>query len=396
VGLALSVSAGGNIQPAGRVKPEVPACCNLRLPRDLLTMKPMHCSRTLPVRLALALAMLLALAGPSQAQQRRLRVGDSAPGLDIERWVTGDETTIDSGTVYVITFFTSDSDNSKKALAMLTELQRDLGDQGLKTVAVSWEEADVVRRFASSADTYRGVTIAADRREGTRRAWIEAAQVNQTPVAFIVDNKSKIAWIGNPVTSQDFTSVLKRVLGGRYDPRLEAQAKPGIQGAANARKVKNWRMAEKYFDEVVALDASVFASVALDKFEMLLIDMDAKDRAYEYARQLIAEDFSTDGGALQMLAEKIATDPRIPNARRDLDVALDAAQAARNVIGEDDPKAMAGVALIRFTRGEVDKAVDLQKQAYFKAAPKYKPGLRRQLDIYQQALQRQNSMKEGG
>lgn len=339
-----------------------------------------------------SLLLTLCLTMSASGQDKKLGVGASAPGLDIEQWVSGDEMTIESGRTYVVAFFTSEAQPSRKALSALNDLQKDYGDRGLTVLAISWEEPAVVSRFVESLPERPAMTIAADRREGTKRAWIDAAGIQRLPAAFLIDRKGKIAWQGSP-TASDFTAILPRVMSGRYDPRLEAQAQPGIQGAANARKVRNWRMADKYYDDVVGLDASVFASVALDRFEMHLVDMGDKAGAYAYAKTLIEEKFASDAGALQMLADKIASDPRIDTASRDMDVALAASLASAGLLGGNDPEALAGLARIRFARGEMDEALELQKQAYFSASPKHKPEYKRQLEIYQQKAERAANMK---
>ena len=125
---------------------------------------------------------------------------------------------------------------------------------------------------------------------------------------------------------------------------------------------------------------------------MHLIEMDDKAGAYTFAQRLIDTDFANDAEALQMLAERIATDHRLAKEDRDMDVALSAAEAARRILN-DDPEGLAGVATIRFARGEVAQAIELQKEAYFKATPKHKPEFKRQLEIYQQAEQRQANLK---
>jgi thiol-disulfide isomerase/thioredoxin len=343
------------------------------------------------VRTLLSAVLALGLAASAWAQDKKLQVGDQAPGLDIEVWAKGDETTIESGNVYVVEFWATWCGPCKRSIPHLTSLQKDYGDKGLNIIGISWEEPALVNKFVKEWGNRMDYTVAVDRREGTKRAWLDAAKLEGIPAAFVVDRKGKIAWIGNPLDGE-FDDTLKRVLAGRYDPKLEKAAAPALQGARDARKVRNWKLANKYYDEVVALDPAVFAPIALQKFEMLMIDMNDQKAAYEYATKLMNEEFSNDGEALQFLANKIATDPKIEKSKRDLDVALELAETARRVIGEDDSKALAGVAAIRAERGEFDQAIALQKQAYFNASPKAKPEYKRQLEAYQAQSQRQASM----
>ena len=152
-------------------------------------------------------------------------------------------------------------------------------------------------------------------------------------------------------------------------------------------------MAERHFNEVIAMDAQVFAEVALEKCEMLAVDMNQRDKAYEYARsELIGDLFKNDPGALQMLAVKIVTDPRfVADPARDLrvlDLALEAAEAAQRAAGPDDPESLSTLALVYYHRDEIEQAVDLQTQAYFIASPRNKPRFKRVLGSYQQAVDR--------
>ena len=66
-------------------------------------------------------------------------------------------------------------------------------------------------------------------------------------------------------------------------------------------------------------------------------------------------------------------------------MALEAAETALKVSGEDDPASLAAVALVRFKRGELQSAVDLQTRAYMISLPAEKPAFKRDLKKYQEA-----------
>ena len=339
------------------------------------------------LRTVLSAAMGLVLAAAAYGQDK-LAVGDTAPGLDIEKWVKGDETKIEEGQVYVVEFWATWCGPCKRSIPHLTELQQKYGDEGLTIIGVSWEEESKVVPFARSQGGKMDYTVAVDRREGTKRAWLDAAKVQGIPAAFVVDRRGKIAWIGNPL-DEEFDNTIRGVMSGRFDPKLSKQAQPILDAARTARKLQNWRSASKYYDEVINLDPGIFAAVALEKFDMLLLDMDDKDKAYEFARTgLMDQNFASDAGALQMLSEKIAHDPKIDESKRDLDAALEIAQASRRLAGQNEPTALAAVASVHFKRGETDQAISLQKQAYFNAAPKKKPEFKRILTMYQGASTR--------
>jgi len=273
-------------------------------------------------------------------------------------------------------------------------LQEQYGDQGLVVIGISDELEGVVRPFVDRMGDRMNYTVATDRRDATKRAWFKKAGLKGIPGAFIVDRTGKVAFIGNPIDPNDnFDAILARVMTGRYNPVLQRKAEPALTAARQARKIKNWRMAERYFNEVIAMDAQVFAEVALEKCEMLAVDMNQRDKAYEYARSdLIGDLFKNDPGALQMLAVRIVTDPRfVTDPARDprvLDLALEAAEAAQRVAGRDDPESLSTLAMVHYYRDDIEQAIDLQTKAYFIASPKNKPRFKRVLSSYQQAVDR--------
>jgi thiol-disulfide isomerase/thioredoxin len=199
------------------------------------------------------IAVCLSLATSAFGQRNKLKVGDTAPGLDIEEWVKGEETTIEEGKTYIVEFWATWCGPCKRSIPHLTKLQKEHGSDGLTIIGVSSEEADKVKPFVRKQSDKMDYTVAVDRRNSTKRSWFEAAGLKGIPAAFVVDQQGKIAWIGNPL-SDDFDPVVQRVLNGRYNPKLEKEAAPMLRAAEQARKVRNWRMAQRHYDEVIELD----------------------------------------------------------------------------------------------------------------------------------------------
>lgn len=345
----------------------------------------------------LTVVLCLTIASAAFGQRQRLKVGDSAPGLDIATWVKGDSVSIEAGKVYIVEFWTTSCGPCRISMPHLTELQESYGDD-LVIIGVSDEEESIVRPFVNSQGKKMNYRIAVDRRKGTTRAWLGRAGLKTIPSAFIVDQKGKIAFIGNHLEEKfrKFDSVLSRVMSGRYNPKLIKDAKPILRAARSKRKVKDWRMAIMHYDKVIALDSRVFADVAIEKFELLLVDMDDQDKAYDYAERMIREMYGSDAGALQMLAKDITLNPMYStdpdNDLRDMDVALNAAEASLRVSGKDNPVALGVLALVHFHRQELKKAIDLQFQAYRIVDTRHKPEYKRVLNTYQQAKKRLDSI----
>ena len=348
-----------------------------------------------PAHRWLTVLVLLLVAAPALGQRNKLSVGDAAPGLDIEEWVTGQDVSITGGQVFVVVFWATTSAPSRAAMPHLSGLQDRFGDEGLTVVGISAEDggADLVKPFVIAQGKKMRFPVGVDRRRSTSRAWSKAAGIDDLPVAFIVDRKGKIAFIGDPRPKRDtgieMVRILGKVLRGRFDPVLEKSAKPMLVSARSHRKSRTWRMAMKQYDEVIDLSPTVFADVALERFEMMLVDMNDAKGAYLYAREtLVGDFFAGDQEGLRMLAEKIATDHRIDTGARDLDLAIEAARSAVRLTGEAVPASQATLALIHFHRGEIDDAIRRQKKAWMLARPRSKAELKSVLKSYQEAAGR--------
>ncbi|MHC5026765.1 MAG: TlpA family protein disulfide reductase [Planctomycetota bacterium] len=338
-------------------------------------------------RTFLSIAACLMLTTGAFAQRGQLKVGDAAPSLDIAEWVKGSATTIETGNVYVVEFWATWCGPCRKSIPHLTKLQEEYGADGLTIIGVSDEEPDVVKPFVQRQGGNMDYTVAVDRRDGTKRNWFQAAGLKGIPAAFIVDRHRKVAFIGNPL-DPTFDQVLGLVMGGRYNPKLEREAAPVIKAARSARKVRNWRMAMKHYDEVIEKDKWVFSRVAIERFEMMLLDMSDRDAAYAYAREeLLDKHFIDDAGALADLGENIASNPDISDDLRDLPFALELAETSVE-LSSGDPRSLSTLAAIQFHSGDTAAAVATQRRAWKLVRPKDKEQYRRVLRTYQEAAQR--------
>lgn len=335
--------------------------------------------------LALVVAACLAFVGTAAAQQK-LEVGSTAPGLDIKKWYNGQGTTIQSGKVYLVEFWATWCGPCKKAIPHINELHNKYAEKGLVVIGISDEDAGVVEPFLQAQGSRMSYLVALDRDKATGRAWMQAAGVKGIPAAFIVDRSGKVVYIGNP-HDPEFDRVIKLTLAGRYDPKKEKAAKPAIEAAERAARLRNWRQAYKHFDDVIAMDRAVFANIVLRKFEMMLAEEKNKDAAYAYIKEQIAE-YASDPGALGLIAHDIVANPKYGAEDRDLDVAMLAATAMTASAGDKSPEALATTALVLHARGQVDEAVERQMEAWMIAPPAEKSEYRRVLDRYRSGAER--------
>jgi thiol-disulfide isomerase/thioredoxin len=341
--------------------------------------------------------LALALTATASAQRQRLSVGDPAPRLNVSKWVlTGETGEVNEakGGVFVIEFWATWCRPCVAAIPKLSQLQDRYRDDGLVIIGVTNEDESLVSNFVQRRSRDITYSIVLDNRDSMRRDWMQAAGQSGFPVAFIVDRRQRIQFIGNPHDDR-FHQVLEAVIDDRYDARLFRQAEPILEAASSARQQRNWNQAMRHFDQVIALDPRVFALVTLDRFEMMLLDMDDREAAYTYARQLLNA-HSEDARFLMSLARKIATDPKIPNEKRDLPLALEAADRAAGKLGSNNPEGLAIRAEVNFHLGKIDEAVQYQRRAWMLASPERKSRYERTLRAYRDAQSRADNRAGSG
>ncbi|MHC4220534.1 MAG: TlpA disulfide reductase family protein, partial [Planctomycetota bacterium] len=182
-----------------------------------------------------AAVLTLALAGAALGAGEKLKVGDEAPGLNIDAWVKGSEIKIEPGKVYIVEFWATWCAPCRKSIPQMTKVQEQYGRDRLVVIGISDEAKEVVEPFVAKQGKKMDYTVATDRRNATNRAWMKAAGLSGIPAAFIVDRQGKLAFIGSPL-SEAFYLTLRSVVSGRYDPALQTQAEPILQSARRARQ----------------------------------------------------------------------------------------------------------------------------------------------------------------
>ena len=345
------------------------------------------------IRILLAATMTLAIAVPALAQSasNTLGVGSDAPGLAIDDWVKGDPVAIEKDKVYLVEFWATWCGPCKTSIPHLTSLQENYGDEGLVVIGVSIDdELETVEKFVKSQGRKMDYTVAFDNRSRTQRAWMGRAKKKGIPCCFLVDGQGKLQFIGHPM-DEELEETIELVLDGRYNKKLMDAAKPHLAEITRARKVQDFRMAEKVLDEVIATEQMVFAHLILEKFEMKLIEQNDSRGAYQYAREVINTRQIEDPIMLTWLAEKIVMDPNIPDSDRNFEVALEAANASVENGRPNDPRTISTVAMVYAHQGNIDDAVDAQKQAWYNAPRKHKEEQYRLLKQYIEESDRQKA-----
>ena len=336
------------------------------------------------LRLVLVSLVLVVLcwSTPAMAQRgQELKIGDPAPGLSIGEWVKGDETSLKKGTTYIIDFWATWCTPCRKSIPHLTGLKKLYSDTELRIIAVTKEEPEVVKPFVRKQGRRMGYTVCIDRKSATERAWIRAAGLPVAyPTVFIVGPEGLVQWVGHPA-DEDFDEILELVMAGRYNKKLIDQARSHVKSIENNRAKKNWLQYDTLTQQLIDQNNKVFYEWILDRLDVYMLEQYNPEKANNYVREVM-ETYTDDPEMLALLGRKLALDPQYDDSTRDLDLALEAVEAARTYADPADPRFLAFEAEIRFARGEIDRAIQLQEQAYFLAMPRRKGEYRPMLDAY--------------
>lgn len=307
-----------------------------------------------------------------------LKVGDTAPAVEVEEWIQG-EIEVGEGKPYIVEFWATWCGPCKRSIPHLNDLYNKYKGRGLTIIGVSDEVKSVgkVRSYVKSQGDRMSYPVAID--GGVKRAWHEAAGQRGIPSAFIVDDRNTIAFIGHPMDPQ-FDEILSQVIDGRYNPKLQKKAAPKLEAAERAVKVRNWTDAYRHLDEVIALDNAIFMSVAVQKYRIMACEQQNAEAARKWGAEMVSSMYTDDKGALRVIAETMADDPDA--CLHDFNLARIAADRLIEISPGNDPTALATSAMVAYRSGDKDRAVREQMQAWMAVAPDLKDTYRRELDVY--------------
>ncbi|MCX6906649.1 MAG: TlpA disulfide reductase family protein [Verrucomicrobia bacterium] len=145
-------------------------------------------------------------------------LGDPAPALQVAEWVKGQPVELAAGkgkNIFVVEFWATWCPPCRQSIPHLTELQKKFKDKNVVFVAVTDEQAPVVKEFVGKMGDKMDYTVAVDKDRKTAVAYLEAFGVGGIPHAFIVDKEGRIVWQGHPMA--DLEVALGQILDGKYD-----------------------------------------------------------------------------------------------------------------------------------------------------------------------------------
>lgn len=293
-----------------------------------------------------------------------LMVGDPAPPLPATKWLRGSPVEeFQKGQVYVVDLWSTWCPPCIKAFPHLSELQAKYGDAVTIIGASIWEmQPETVPGFVKAQGENIRFSICQDFIPEGKEAnqgviseqWYYGSGSEGVPTVFIIDQESRIAWIGHA----EIDEPLARVVDGTWD--LAGERKSYLAGMVEEAEFIRLRY---LIDDAIVKQDWVTAVTGID----VLLEAD-HDKHSEDA-----------GNFFGMIAGTIAS----PGAGdQDLDIALSSAKAAIELTKEKHPYLYSTLAQVHFLRGEMVEAVRAQAQAVDVADEQSKEDFQSKLDEY--------------
>lgn len=340
-------------------------------------------------------------AQPAAAQPKpeikALLVGDKAPALAVEKWLKGDAITgFEKGKIYVVEFWSPSSFGSTGNMPHLTELQKQYKDKAVTMIGVASKDPrtalDAVEKVVKDKADVIGYAIAWDSERKSFQAFVEAAGNQFLPVTFIVDASGVIAHIQSGDDKQ-LDKPLGEIVGGTYDLKAAAEksrkdaetraarAKDEAARAAAGKVISSYQ-AKDWAGVLAAYDAvpdKIKPRVAPFRFEALLMGTKDTDKAYAFGKEIVDGPVAKDSEGLNQVAWAIVN-PENKVEKKDLDLAMKAATKADELTGGKKAAIIDTVARVYFCKGDVAKAIELEKKAIASIVPSDQPGTKEELE----------------
>jgi thiol-disulfide isomerase/thioredoxin len=345
------------------------------------------------------------------ASGKELNVGDLAPKLDVKEFVKGTPVKdLEKGKIYVVEFWATWCGPCKATIPHLTKLQKKHKDVTFIGVSVYEEDPKGVKPFVDEMNEKMDYRVAMDAvpegagpRDGKMaKNWLDAAEQEGIPTAFIVNADGKVAWIGHPAAMD---APLNQILNGTWDlkvagatfkkERLEKRQLRELSVKINdANKSGDKKALLAVLDQGIAAHAKLESQLGLMKFKTLVALGDSQDKTLDYGRHLIEDVVKGNPEGLIFVAWLIVN----PEAKkkpepRFVKLALQAAERADEVTERKEPGVADTLARAYFLSGNAAKALETQERAIklAKGSPlEDDQGLKDRLAEYQKAAKKAN------
>ena len=315
--------------------------------------------------------------------QPPLKVGDPAPSLRSARWVQGEPIKeFEPGHTYLLAFWATWCGPSRAMLRYLNEIHK-LHDEGQLVVIGQnvWQsdESLVAGAIRAAKVEFRVALDATNSPVAT--GWIKAAGHDEIPIAFVINGRGKIAWIGHPLALTG--PLIDEICAGG----IPTTAKPSSNRGIADKKAGRYTMTEKEREKAEKEEAErVLRAQGMHQiFQQYSQGLIIAKTNYP-ARILRAERTNTPPEFCNALAWDIATDKELVN--RDLVVAEKLAVRAVREARSQEPENLATyldtLARIQFMSGRPEEAITTESEAVLLAKGPLKKDLEAALKSYRQ------------
>ena len=355
-----------------------------------------------------ALLLLLLSATLSAAG---LKVGDPAPATRPATMLQGEAVKdFKKGEVYVFECWASWCGPCIAAIPHLNELHKQMGKKGVIITGVNvWES----ERDAASAQRAKDFLKAQGSKMSYRVAlggkafikdWLEAAEVNGIPHAFVVA-EGKIAWTGHP--AQLTAEMLGDILTGTplaaaapiaekipqrrlskpavpagtapNDPEMAA-AQAKLDALSEAMRARDWDAAEKALPAAAGVLPKQEGQELRDSIEAQIGLARGKPAKFYAQLQKLADEEFDDPEALNEIAWRLLTMKAFAQ-NPNLALAEKCAVQSVKLTKEEHPDKLDTLARLRWLQGKKEEAIRLQIKSVDKAEPgEMKAALQKTLD----------------
>lgn len=349
------------------------------------------------LRFAIMLAMLSSsslglaqeVAPKARVEAPQLNVGDPAPPLSVAKWVKGQAVPrFETGKIYVIEFWATWCGPCIASMPHLSELQREHREKGLTVIGVSTVDPNntlaQVEAMVEAKGEVMGYTVAWDRDRETSTAYMEAAQQRGIPCSFVVDGSGKIAYIGHPMW---LDIPIQGLLSGTWDAATGKERMSNLVkelGAALREAQNDPARALERLERLVADYPKAMAQFDDQRFQWML-ECGRLDDASVLGQRVVTHAIERRDASTLNLVSWTIVDPAKTWARRDLELALRAANKAVEFTEGKDAAILDTLARVHFLKGDVEKAISLQEKAVGLAGERLKEELQKALDEYRKA-----------
>jgi tetratricopeptide (TPR) repeat protein len=199
---------------------------------------------------------------------------------------------------------------------------------------------------------------------------MEAAGQSGIPCTFIVDASGRVAWIGHPMTMD---KPLEQIVKGEYDVAKAAAEFEQARAAKMTQRAISMAMrgAQQSGDWAPVVDAvkAGLEKTPSDGLRLMAVQVLAgpakrPDEAWPIAEEILKIK-ADDPMAMNQLAWMLV-DPKGAVAEPNLDIAMRAATRACELTKNEDGPTIDTLARVHFRKGDVARAIELQKQAIAK------------------------------